>query len=106
MLYNVTRPASHLANNDSRVARPECRDASALQCDPDPAMSATIVFFAHDLSDPGVHRGVRMLRGGGADVTPMGSRRSAEAQNAVGGLRPIALGRTADRMLARRMLSV
>ena len=69
-------------------------------------MSATIVYFAHDLSDPAVHRRVRMLVAGGAAVTPIGFRRSAEAPNAVEGLRPIALGRTADGMLARRMLSV
>src|SRR6516225_5785654 len=86
--------------------RLECGDASALHCDPDPAMSATIVYFAHDLSDPAVHRRVRMLVAGGAAVTPIGFRRSAEAPNAVEGLRPIALGRTADGMLARRMLSV
>jgi succinoglycan biosynthesis protein ExoL len=74
--------------------------------DPDPAMSATIVYFAHDLSDPAVHRRVRMLVAGGAAVTPIGFRRSAEAPNEVEGLRPIDLGRTADGMLARRTLSV
>jgi hypothetical protein len=69
-------------------------------------MSATIVYLAHDLSDPALHRRVRMLVAGGAVVTPIGFRRSAEPPNAVEGLRPIALGRTADGMLARRMLSV
>src|SRR5262244_3577314 len=74
--------------------------------DPDPAMIAKIVYFAHDLADPAVHRRVRMLVAGGAVVTPIGFRRSAEAPSAVEGLRPIDLGRTADGMLVKRMLSV
>ena len=74
--------------------------------DPDQAMIAKIVYFAHDLSDPAVHRRVRMLVAGGAAVTPIGFRRSAEAPNAVEGLSPIDLGQTADGMLGRRMLSV
>ena len=74
--------------------------------DPDPEMIAKIVYFVHDLSDPAVHRRVRMLVAGGAAVTLIGFRRSAEAPNAVEGLRPIDLGQTADGMLVRRMLSV
>jgi succinoglycan biosynthesis protein ExoL len=74
--------------------------------DPDPAITARIVYFAHDLSDPAVHRRVRMLVLGGAAVTPIGFRRSVEPPSAVDGLRPIDLGRTADGMLARRMLLV
>jgi succinoglycan biosynthesis protein ExoL len=69
-------------------------------------MSAKIVYFAHDVSDPAVHRRIRMLMSGGAAVTPIGFRRSAEAPSAVEGLRPIDLGQTADGMLARRGLSV
>src|SRR6516162_10176255 len=86
--------------------RLECGDASARHCDPDPAMSATIAYFAHDLADVAVHRRVRMLVAGGAAVTPIGFRRSAEAPSEVEGLRPIDLGRTADGMLAKRMLSL
>lgn len=74
--------------------------------DPDQAMIAKIVYFAHDLSDRAVHRRVRMLVAGGAAVTPIGFRRSAEAPKAVEGLHPIDLGQTADGMLGRRMLSV
>src|SRR5215831_2188204 len=69
-------------------------------------MIAKIIYFAHDLLDPAVHRRVRMLLAGGAAVTLIGFRRSAEAPNAVEGLRPIDLGQTADGMLVRRMLSV
>jgi succinoglycan biosynthesis protein ExoL len=69
-------------------------------------MTAKIAYFAHDLADPAVHRRMRMLLAGGADVTLIGFRRSAEAPSAIEGLRPIDLGRTADGMLARRMLSV
>src|SRR5215472_4698955 len=74
--------------------------------DPDQAMIAKIVYFSHDLSDPAVHRRVRMLVAGGSAVMPIGFRRSAEAPSAVEGLHPIDLGQTADGMLARRMLSV
>jgi hypothetical protein len=74
--------------------------------DPDPPMTAKIAYFAHDLADPAVHRRVRMLVAGGAAVTPIGFRRSAEAPSAIEGLPSIDLGRTADGMLARRMLSV
>jgi hypothetical protein len=79
---------------------------SRYDVDPDSAMIAKIVYFAHDLSDPAVHRRVRMLVAGGAAVTPIGFRRSAEAPSAVEGLRPIVLGQTADGMLVRRMLPV
>jgi succinoglycan biosynthesis protein ExoL len=69
-------------------------------------MTAKIAYFAHDLADPAVHRRVRMLVAGGAAVTPIGFRRSAEAPSAIEGLPPIDLGRTADGLLARRTLSV
>ena len=69
-------------------------------------MTPKIAYFAHDLADVAVHRRVRMLVAGGAAVTPIGFRRSAEAPSAVEGLRPIDLGRTADGMLAKRMLSI
>jgi len=61
--------------------------------DPDQAMIAKIVYFAHDLSDQAVHRRVRMLVAGGAAVTPIGFRRSAEAPKAVEGLHSIDLVR-------------
>ena len=69
-------------------------------------MTPKIAYFAHDLADVAVHRRVRMLVAGGAAVTPIGFRRSAEAPSEVEGLRPIDLGRTADGMLAKRMLSL
>jgi hypothetical protein len=69
-------------------------------------MTAKIAYFVHDLADPAVHRRVRMLAAGGAAVTVIGFHRSAEAPSAVEGLRTVDLGRTADEMLVRRMLSV
>ena len=71
-----------------------------------PVMIAKIAYFAHDLSDPVVHRRIRMLVSGGAVVTPIGFRRSAGAPSTVEGLRLIDLGRTADGMLAKRALLV
>src|SRR5262245_46657929 len=69
-------------------------------------MTAKIAYFVHDLADAAVHRRVRMLSAGGAAVTVIGFHRSAEAPSAVEGLRTVDLGRTADEMLVRRMLSV
>jgi hypothetical protein len=69
-------------------------------------MSARIAYFVHDLSDPAVHRRIRMLMSGGVAVTPIGFRRSAQAPSVLEGTRAIDLGRTADGMLARRALSV
>ena len=69
-------------------------------------MTAKIAYFAHDLSDPTVHRRVRMLAYGGAIVTPIGFRRSVEAPTAGGDIRAVDLGRTWDGVLARRVLSV
>jgi succinoglycan biosynthesis protein ExoL len=69
-------------------------------------LTAKIAYFVHDLSDPAVHRRVRMLVHGGATVTPIGFRRSVDAPTAVEGARAVDLGRTRDAMLARRALSV
>jgi len=69
-------------------------------------MTAKIAYFVHDLADAAVHRRVRMLAAGGAAVTVIGFHRSAEAPSTVEGLRTVDLGRTADEMLVRRMLSV
>jgi succinoglycan biosynthesis protein ExoL len=69
-------------------------------------MNARIAYFAHDLSDPSVHRRVRMLICGGSIVVPIGFRRTPEAPTAVEGVGAVDLGRTGDGMLARRALSV
>jgi succinoglycan biosynthesis protein ExoL len=69
-------------------------------------MTTKIAYFAHDLADPAVHRRIRMLVAGGAEVTPIGFRRSSDVPASVDGNRMIELGRTADGMLARRVLSV
>jgi succinoglycan biosynthesis protein ExoL len=69
-------------------------------------MKARIAYFAHDLSDPSVHRRVRMLICGGSIVIPIGFRRTPEAPTAVEGVGAVDLGRTGDGMLTRRALSV
>jgi hypothetical protein len=69
-------------------------------------MTAKIAYFAHDLSDPAVHRRLEMLLAGGADVTAIGFRRSSEPISTVKGLASVDLGRTADGMLLQRVFSV
>jgi hypothetical protein len=68
--------------------------------------SVKIAYFVHDLSDPSVHRRVRMLLAGGASVVLIGFRRSEMPVEAVAGVRTIDIGRTRDAKLARRALSV
>lgn len=69
-------------------------------------MTAKIAYFAHDLADPAVHRRVRMLKEGGASVTPIGFRRGAEPLTAIDGVPTIEIGRTVDLKLLKRALSV
>jgi succinoglycan biosynthesis protein ExoL len=74
--------------------------------DLDSAVTAKIAYFTHDLSDPAVHRRLRMLLAGGAAVTAIGFRRSSEPVPAVEGIPAIDLGSTADGVLLRRGLLV
>lgn len=69
-------------------------------------MTAKIAYFVHDLTDPAVQRRVRMLGAGGAAVTPIGFRRGTQPVGAVEGVPAIEIGRSADGMLARRVLTV
>jgi succinoglycan biosynthesis protein ExoL len=69
-------------------------------------MPTNICYFGHDLADPAIHRRVRMLIQGGASVTTIGFRRSAEPVTAIHGTPVIDLGRTVDGMLAKRALTV
>ena len=65
-----------------------------------------LVYFAQDLSDPAIHRRVRMLRPGFSEIVLLGFRRSAEAVANVEGITPIDLGRTESGRLMRRVGSV
>jgi succinoglycan biosynthesis protein ExoL len=65
-----------------------------------------IAYFVHDLSDAAVHRRVRMLIAGGADVTPIGFQRGPTPMSSIEGIAAINLGETRDGRLARRALSV
>jgi succinoglycan biosynthesis protein ExoL len=69
-------------------------------------MTPKIAYFVHDLSDPAVHRRVRMLTAGGAIVAPIGFRRSTDALPSVEGLPAVDLGRTADGKLAKRIFQI
>jgi succinoglycan biosynthesis protein ExoL len=65
-----------------------------------------IAYFLHDLSDPAAERRVRMLSLGGAEVTVLGFRRSAEAPDRLADARAVDLGRTYDsRMLQRAWMA-
>ncbi len=61
-----------------------------------------ITYFAHDLNDPAVHRRVRMLQSGGAQVVLIGFCRGT-VPSLIEGCRPLALGRTHDARLVHRM---
>jgi succinoglycan biosynthesis protein ExoL len=69
-------------------------------------MTPKIAYFVHDLSDPAVHRRVRMLSAGGAIVAPIGFRRTAEPLPSVEGVPVVDLGRTTDGRLAKRIFEV
>jgi succinoglycan biosynthesis protein ExoL len=70
------------------------------------AASARIAYFVHDLSDPSVHRRVRMLLAGGASVLLVGFRRVSKTVAHIEGTQVINIGRTRDQRLGRRVLSV
>jgi hypothetical protein len=63
-----------------------------------------IAYFVHNLNDPAVHRRVRMLRSGGANVTLIGFFRG-EAPALVEGCAPVALGRTHDARFVQRTIA-
>jgi succinoglycan biosynthesis protein ExoL len=69
-------------------------------------MSVKITYFAHDLSDPAVKRRIQMLKAGGAEVWPIGFRRSSEAGVFAEQLHAKDLGRTLDGRLVQRALSI
>jgi succinoglycan biosynthesis protein ExoL len=69
-------------------------------------MSVKIVYFVHDLTDPAVHRRVRMFAFGGAAVTPIGFRRGPRPVDAIEGVEAVDLGPTVDGRLTRRAVSV
>ncbi len=65
-----------------------------------------IGYFVHDTHDAAVHRRVRMLQAGGAQVTVLGFRRSDEKLRELSGARVIDFGRTYDGRLLARIRSV
>jgi succinoglycan biosynthesis protein ExoL len=65
-----------------------------------------IAYLVHDLSDPAVHRRVRMLTAGGAKVQLAGFRRTAAAPDAIAGCELVDLGQTRDGALLARIGSV
>jgi len=69
-------------------------------------MTMKIAYLVHDLSDPAVHRRVRMLVAGGASVALIGFRRTARPVDVVEGIPTVDLGRTADGMLGKRVFSL
>jgi succinoglycan biosynthesis protein ExoL len=65
-----------------------------------------IAYLVHDLSDPAVHRRVRMLKSGSARLVVIGFRRSAECPKEIEGCQAIDLGETKDGALLARIGSV
>ena len=76
---------------------------------PDQSMNAPtmrLAYFVHDLGDPAVIRRLDMLAPQLADAVVIGFHRDAVPPATVAGWPAIPLGRTADRQLGRRVLSV
>ncbi|TIW99881.1 MAG: glycosyl transferase family 1, partial [Mesorhizobium sp.] len=65
-----------------------------------------VLYLVHDVSDPAVRRRIIMLKAGGAQVTLVGFRRTANPVADVEGLRPIDLGATRDGRFAQRLAAV
>jgi succinoglycan biosynthesis protein ExoL len=65
-----------------------------------------IAYLVHDLSDPAVHRRVRMLKIASAQVIVIGFRRTAERLSDVEGCETVDLGETRDGALLARIGSV
>jgi hypothetical protein len=69
-------------------------------------MKPIIAYFAHDLCDASVHRRVRMLLDGGAELRLFGYRRSPQPVPEVHGVPTIDLGETWNGRLAARAISI
>jgi hypothetical protein len=65
-----------------------------------------IAYLVHDLSDPAVHRRVRMLKAGSAQVVVIGFRRTAERPRDVEGCETVDLGETRDGAFIARIGSI
>lgn len=65
-----------------------------------------IAYLVHDLSDPAVHRRVRMLKIGSAQVIVVGFSRISEPPKNIDGCETLNLGRTKDGQLLQRIGSV
>ena len=69
-------------------------------------MKPRIAYFAHDLVDASVHRRVRMLLDGGAEVLLFGYRRTPQPVPEVHGVPAIDLGQTHNSRLLSRALAI
>src|SRR6266568_6950708 len=65
-----------------------------------------IAYLVHDLSDPAVHRRVRMLKAGSAQVVVIGFRRTAQRPRDVEGCQTVDLGETRDGAFIARIGSI
>lgn len=65
-----------------------------------------ILYLAHDLSDPAIHRRVQMLKDGGAAVTVAGFHRTDSPINDISGCPVLPLGRTYNGRFIQRIGAV
>jgi hypothetical protein len=63
-----------------------------------------VAYLVHDINDPAVHRRIRMLRAGGAEVTLLGFSRGIASKPE--GTDPFVLGHTEDARLFQRSVAV
>jgi succinoglycan biosynthesis protein ExoL len=75
-------------------------------CEPKRSVKLKIAYLVHDLSDPAVHRRVRMLKTGAAQVIVIGFRRTSERPSDVEGCETVDLGETRDGAFIARIGSI
>lgn len=69
-------------------------------------VTLTVLYLAHDLSDPAIRRRVMMLTAGGAKVVVAGFQRDRNGLADMAGITTLVLGQTADGKLAQRVAAV
>ena len=94
---------SHQGNNRSSK---KMHGHPRARCDISAGIKPCIAYFANDLSDSAVHRRLRMLLDGGANIRLFGFRRTPKPIAEVHGVPAIDLGQTWDGRLVARAFTI
>jgi succinoglycan biosynthesis protein ExoL len=103
--HETERPTERIDRSRVNIHRGTVDDDQGTFQSPEPPL-IRLVYFVHDLGDPAVARRLSMLCPFLASATVIGFHRGSVAPSHVAGWPAIALGRTADGRLGRRVLSV